>query len=97
VISAAAIKFGDLVCHLPQPARHHDVLRAVKRMFNGRSDEGHMSERQGFITDKGEFLNREQAYIHARECGQGTPRRDASLAEGYAAYNGKELFSEDLW
>lgn len=97
MITAAAIKFGNLVCHLPTPARHADVLRAVKQMFRGRSDAGYLREVQGFMTDKGEFLNREQAYTHALECGQGTPRRDSVIASGYAAYNGKELYSEDLW
>jgi hypothetical protein len=89
-IVAAAIKFGDLVCWLPAPARHHDILRAVKRVFHGRTDEGFRLEVQGFMTDDGRFLGREEAYSHAHNCKQLLERKPGQ-------YNGIELFSEDVW
>lgn len=48
---------------------------------------------EGFINHKGEFLDRKQALIHARECGQ--------LSETHRYYqednNIDELYSEDLY
>lgn len=89
-ITAAAIKFGDLVCWLPAPARHHHILRSVVANFKGRSDAGYLREVQGFMTDQGEFLGREDAYAHAHNCKQLLERKPGQ-------YNGNELFSEDLW
>ena len=48
---------------------------------------------QGFITHTGEFLDRKEALVHARECGQ--------LSETHRYYqhdnNINELYSEDLY
>ena len=48
---------------------------------------------QGFITHTGEFLDRKEALVHARECGQ--------LSETHRYYqedhNIDELYSEDLY
>ncbi len=46
---------------------------------------------QGFLTSKLEFLSRKEAYIYAKKTKQ-FKRRDTGNH-----YNGKELFSEDLW
>lgn len=97
MIIAAAIKIADLVCFIPSPARHHNVLHSLMQSFNGRTDRGYMEETQGFLTDSGEFLNRSEAYKHALECGQGTPRRDALIFGGKIVYDGNKLYSEDLW
>lgn len=97
MIIAAAIKIADVVCFIPAPARHHNVLHSLMQCFNGRTDRGYLEETQGFVTDSGIFLDRIEAMKHALECGQGTPRRDKILATGYNTYNGDELFSEDLW
>lgn len=97
MIIAAAIKIAGVVCFISAPARHHDILRGMKRGFTSRTDCGYMEETQGFLTDKGIFLNRTEAMQHALECGQGTPRRDTMLFIQPNAYNGPELFSEDLW
>jgi len=77
---------------MPQPARHHNIIQ--HRLMDFYSDD---ENEEGFLTDSGIFLGRKEAYRHAINCGQGTPRRDAILATGYPAYNGDELFSEDLW
>lgn len=97
MIIAAAIKIAGVVCFIPAPARHHDVLRGLLDGFVSRTDRGYLEETQGFVTDSGIFLNRIEAMKHALECEQGTPRRDKILATGYRAYDGDELFSEDLW
>lgn len=68
--------------------RHHDIIRAITA--NGKRAHGGT---QGFVTHAGEFLNRQEAARHAIECGQ--------VIVGHAnirhAFNGRELFSEDLW
>ncbi|MNK14308.1 hypothetical protein D3C87_324120 [compost metagenome] len=97
MIIAAAIKIADVVCFIPNPARHHNVLHSLMESFTSRTDKGYMQETQGFLTDTGVFLDRTEAMKHALECGQGTPRRDRILATGYRAYNGDGLYSEDLW
>lgn len=105
MIVAAAIKFPfrdpfcpavrDLVCFVPAPGRHHHVLHAMHGQFKGERDRtlvSHECEVQGFLTDKGEFLNRRQALEHAKACGQSLVRNKNS-----GSYQGPELFSEDLW
>lgn len=97
MIVAAAIKLGGLICHMPAPMRHHNILREILVNFDKRSYYGYANEVQGFLTDTGEFLNRRDAYEHALECGQGVPRRTAMLADNSTLYNGTEAFSEDFW
>ena len=97
MIIAAAIKIADVVCFIPAPARHHNVLHSLAKSFNGRTDRGYTEETQGFVTDEGVFLNRQHAYQHALWCGQGIPRRDELLSGGHNVYNGDSLYSEDLW
>lgn len=94
MIEAAAIKYGDLICFIPKPARHHNILHKLSDMYNSdrKADWAYAEEKQGFITDTGEFLDRKSAKLHAQACGQFRP-------EGLrvSSYNGDELFSEDLW
>ena len=84
----------DLILFVPAPGRHHNVLHSLHAQFlEGAERRGasYQGEVQGFLTDKGEFLDRRAALIHARECGQPLLRKHG---EGY---QGDELFSEDLW
>lgn len=90
MIVAAAISFHGMVCHLPRPARHHDILRSLKANFTGRTDIGYLNECQGFLSEGGDFLTRVEAYKHAVAVGQALTRRPVG-------YDGDELFSEDLW
>jgi hypothetical protein len=105
-IIAAAIRFPakpdefkpdvkDLILFIPAPARHHNVLHSFwyqvpEARADGRTHESYMGEVQGFLTNEGVFLNRLDALVHARACGQMKPRQPGD-------YNGDELFSEDLW
>ena len=70
--------------------RHGDCLRLVDEL-NPRWC--HTKQIQGFINHKGEFLDRKEALVHARECGQ--------LSETHRYYqedhNIDELYSEDLY
>jgi hypothetical protein len=90
MIIAAAIEFGDLVLHLPAPHRHHHIMRLLHYYFDGRAHTSYADEVQGFLTDKGEFLNRIDAMQHALAAGQTLTRRAGG-------YDGLELYSEDLW
>jgi hypothetical protein len=75
VIVKAAIKKGDQVY---TGSRHHLIIHEHRGMFKTKDSV------QGFITDTGEFLNRQQASEHAFNCGQ--------IKE-----NVGNLLSEDLW
>lgn len=81
MITHVAIKYKDKVYSLPQPWRHHDVIRQIGGIYG--------PDVQGFLTDKGHFLTREQAFVHAQFHGQ--------VKRGPNDYNGDQLFSEDLW
>lgn len=49
--------------------------------------------RDGFINHKGEFLDRKDALVHARECGQ----LSATHRYYQEDHNINELYSEDLY
>lgn len=75
-----AIICGHRHCNCFDMMKHMDVATIINLT-------------QGFINHKGEFLDRKQALIHARECGQ--------LSETHRYYqednNIDELYSEDLY
>lgn len=100
MIVAAAIKFAgrdghELVCFVPSPGRHHNVLHSLWHQFpdtkKDRTHKSYESEVQGFLTDEGKFLNRREAFVYVKECGQ---RMIRPMDSGY---QGDELYSEDLW
>lgn len=91
MIVAAAIKFGEVICYVPKPGRHHNVLHGLHNNHSKRT-KGYEVEVQGFITDDGTFLNRTNAMLHVIDCKQTMQRR---IGPGY--YAGDELYSEDLW
>lgn len=96
MIQASAIKFhvdatdSDVIlCGL----RHNDIFEQLK-LLDFKPNNGYKLITQGFITDKGEFLNRAEAMVHARKCNQISRVKLQSriLRDGAC-----ELFSEDLW
>lgn len=93
MIVAAAIRIGDAVISMAAPARHHDILRQINRLYDPepRPFWTFEAETQGFLTERGVFLDRREAYTHALECGQPLVGRRPD------GYQGDELFSEDLW
>lgn len=87
-ITHVAIQYEGLVWMLPPPNRHHNVIRMIAEQ-NGVGVKG--PDVQGFVCDTGDFLNRRQAFGLAATNGQ-LKRRP-----GEKFYQGKELYSEDLW
>lgn len=97
MIKAAAIKFimpegPDLICTMAKPSRHADILHALNSQFmSGRKASSIIDEVEGFLDDKGFFLDRAEAYKHAKRFGPPLVKREPG------DYQGPELFSEDLW
>lgn len=95
MILAAAIKFyieksneEVILCG----ARHGDVFNQLKALgFSPRH--GYIEIEQGFIDHKNNFLTRQEAYKHAKSCGQ-LASKIISDREDKKGYN---LISEDLW
>ena len=88
MIQAAAIKvYVDktrkecILCGI----RHHAIIKQLKAL-GFEPGQGYKIIEQGFITDRGIFLDRSAALQHAKECNQ-------PLANDHE----NELFSEDLW
>lgn len=97
MILAAAVKFhmeatGEdvVLCG----ARHGDIFKQL-RMMGFAPRQGYEEVAQGFIDNKNNFLDRKQAYLHAKACGQ-LPARIVHDREMNSSSDW-ELFSEDLW
>jgi len=86
-IIAAAIQIDGVTISLPRPARHGQVLHAAEAFLEAR-DFGR--ETQGFITNRGRFVNRVQAKQIAHIAKQKQLRPESER-------HGRDLFSEDLW
>lgn len=95
MIVAAAVRYKPallpdatpLVIFVPAPARHSDILHALWQINRG----AHSDCEQGFINDRGEFMNRTDAFVHAIAC-------DQKFTERSTRWEGlHELYSEDLW
>lgn len=97
MILAAAIKYhidktdSDVVlCG----ARHGDVFVQLEQLgFEPRK--GYQEIEQGFIDHKKNFLTREEAYEHAKMCGQ-ICEKIIDERENKSMF-GKQMISEDLW
>ncbi len=85
MITASAIiaRNGDVIT-LPAPNRHCHVIWYMVDALKHKSP---IIGEQGFINDKGEYLNRREAKIEAMRCNQ-IIKRDYEL---------DELYSEDVW
>ena len=71
--------------------RHGDIFKQLSLLgFEPRK--GYKEIAQGFINHKGDFLTREQAFEHAKECGQIT--EETIKAAGALSCG---LISELLW
>ncbi len=96
VITGVAIRSDEVVIKLPKPNRHHHCFaycKAVLGVHATKNGIGVKAKNQGFITDKGVYLDRMQAMKHAKKCGQELiPHPDGSTQQ----WN-HPLFSEDVW
>lgn len=81
LIVAAAVRWGKLIVMVERPGRHGDCLNAIGHLGSGKD--------QGFVTNKGRFVGRQEAAKMVLESGQASPR----VFEGYPL----TMFSEDLW
>jgi hypothetical protein len=86
MIEAAAIKTSDgKVWVVPKPGRHDSCFKAIADGISYRIETPYETETeaerkrwldyvrdhvQGFVTDRGEFLDRAQSYEHAKAVGQ---------------------------
>ena len=94
ICAAIKIEHADNEGNLLEPIiicgyRHGYIYKNFKYL-----DINRINDIQGFITHEGEFLNREEAYSHAYNCGQLNIhnqwyRKDNDLSN--------ELYSEDLY
>lgn len=75
-------------------ARHGDIFNQIKALgFEARK--GYEEIEQGFIDHKNNFLTREEAYEHAKMCGQICEKIIYEREEKNIF--GKQMISEDLW
>lgn len=71
MILGVAIKEGDLVICLPKPSTHAECISfAIETLGLIVDSLDAPALKQGFYTDKGAYLNREEAVIYAHEHGQ---------------------------
>jgi len=82
-IVAAAIWHKGIVCSVPRPGRHHNVIREMARAGVPIPITGE----QGFLTSDGLFVSRRLAMGIAEDAGQLI--RDTRGSD--------QLFSEDVW
>ena len=87
-ITHVAVNYSGDIYALPAPNRHHNVIRMIAKE-NGVGISG--PDIKGFVDSLGYFLNRSEAYVLALQNGQLKRDSDPKL------YQGKELYSEDLW
>lgn len=81
IVAAAIIRHTGDVFSLPRPARHHTLIHYLA----AEGDPVPINGEQGFITNRGRFVDRETALLIAQDAGQvGSTSHD-------------RLFSEDLW
>jgi hypothetical protein len=83
-ITEIAIREDPILIHLPKPARHHDLVHIYFSLTGKTAPSG---DAQGFLTNRGRFVDRQEACVIAR------------LADQIKEKTGPEdiLFSEDLW
>lgn len=87
-IVAAAVQYRGITLSLEAPARHHTILQTMDILVGISQDELHSSY-QGFLTNKGRYVNRVEAFYIAWKAGQITKEEKPG--------RNPELYSEDLW
>jgi len=79
-ITHVAILYDGKVHSLPSPNRHHHVIGLIGGIYG--------PDKQGFLDNNGEFLDRKQALAVALNAGQ--VKNPDNIRAG-------QLFSEDIW
>ncbi len=83
-IECAAIHFYGKIYALERPNRHHNVIAFIGEETGWRLCQH--DSKQGFLTNRGRFVDRKEAEVIARNCGQVTGELIGSI-----------LTSEDMW
>ena len=91
-IIAAAIKYGDLVFHMPAPHRHHDIFRELERCKIGRMT----APTQGFMTSAGRFVDRYIGRTIAAAANQLIASDKDAKGVPFVRIS-PQLYSEDVW
>lgn len=81
-VVAAAMIYNGVVCSLPAPARHNDIIRSIAEHVG--EEYWPINGETGFVTSEGRFVGRNVGMELARAAGQTDSVSDT-------------LFSEDLW
>lgn len=84
IVAAACRSLDGKVHYLPQPARHHDIIWAMREQGYSVRD----CHDQGFLTDMDQYVDRTTAKVIARNADQLLAHRDNG---------GVLLFSEEVW
>ncbi len=89
MIVAAAVKLDGVVYSVPKPGRHNHVYEKMHKEHPEFWEGEHPGNRwtDGFLTDTGEFLGRDQSWEHMKACNQPFVRTPT----------GGILTSEDIW
>lgn len=66
MIVASAVRVGAMICTMPPPARHADILHSLHHLGIGSVE----PEAQGFLTASGTFAHRQLAHRIAFKSGQ---------------------------
>lgn len=74
--------YGPIIISVPRPGRHHNILHPLSQISSAAAIDGE----QGFLTDEGQFLNREEAMELVKKNGQLLTQNQPN-----------QLYSEDLW
>lgn len=74
-IIAAALENKGLVFSQPMPSRHHDIIYSIDRAGLDA-----VQMRQGFLTNRGRFVNREIALEIALRAEQLGPKKEGNHA-----------------
>jgi hypothetical protein len=90
-ITHVAVRFQDKIYSLPEPNRHHDVLRLIYETLSpGTKMIGVNGDNQGFLDESGRYLTRGQALVSAQ-------LNDQILPGDRGKIIGDRLYSENLW
>lgn len=100
MIICAAIKLIDIESILPEGKedlvicghRHGDCFEIITQLCNGWRGKN-IKQIQGFMNHKGEFLDRKEAFEHAKEIGQ----CNATQRWYWDEHKQTKLYSEDLY
>lgn len=87
MIVAVAVRWKGKVYSLPEPNRHHDVLRLIHDETGDWPVNAHGDD-QGFLDEAGTYYRRAPALVHAIMNEQ---------VEAGKTITPRELYSEDLW